>query len=259
MGPYVAAYDLWPRAAPRRHWLGPGQGASVDSPSVADDTRPLDGSRWGQWVSAGSARWEVVRRSFSVFTRNTTELIDLLNRPATDIAFALHLMGNDRDTTDAFWEELDQRLHNQIASAVTLVDHARRLREYYEADIPTLVAEYNSRNASITGMNETAFLRDLRNYLLHYGVAPIIQSLDLGPAHGHHLKLSAARLLEWPKWSARSHAYLSTFADSDGPVLGRDVAAYANAMSGLFTWLLQQRQVVHNDPNILNRFRIDPP
>jgi hypothetical protein len=226
---------------------------------VVDDTRPIDGSRWGEWVRAGSERWEVVRRSLIVFRRNTTELIDLLNIPANDIAFSLQLMGDDRETTDPFWDELDQRLHNQLASAVSLVDHARRLLKYYESDIPTLDEEYRRRNAIITEMNETAFLRDLRNYLLHYGAPPIIQTLNLGSTHGHAVKLSAARLLEWPKWSARSNAYLSSFAGSDGPVLGRDVVAYANAMSDLFTWLFQQRQAVHNDPTVMNRFRMDPP
>jgi len=226
---------------------------------MADDTRPVDGARWGEWVRAGSERWEVVRRSLGVFTRNTTELIDLLNRPAADMAFALQLMGDDRATTDAFWDELDQRLHNHISSAVSLVDHTRRLLHYYEAYVPALVKEYERRNAIITEMRETAFLRDLRNYLLHVGMAPIIQTLDLGSTHGHHVKLSAARLLEWPKWSARSHAYLSSFADRDGPVLGRDVVAYANAMSDPFTWLFQQRQAVHNDPTVMNRFRMDPP
>lgn len=90
---------------------------------------------------------------------------------------------------------------------------------------------------------------------------PIIQSLNLGQSDvgtsGHSVKLSAARLLEWSKWSAPSRGYLSSVADRDGPVLGRDVAAYANAMSGLFTWLFQQRQVVMNGGSVLDRLRID--
>lgn len=216
----------------------------------------------GQWVRAGSDRWEVVRRSWSVFVRNTTELIDLLKTPATDIAVSLQLMGDDREATASFWEELDQRLHNQLASAVSLIDHTRRLLDYYEADVPTLVAEYQRQNAVVTGMDEASFLRDLRNYLLHYGSPPVIQSLSLGPAGdtgttGHSIKLSAARLGEWDGWKSRSRSYLSSFADRDGPVLGQDVAAYANAMSKLFTWLFQQRQAVHSDEHVLDRFRID--
>ncbi|MHB8393448.1 MAG: hypothetical protein ACYDC5_02870 [Candidatus Dormibacteria bacterium] len=71
------------------------------------------------------------------------------------------------------------------------------------------------------------------------------------------MKLSAAALLErWKRWSTQSRRYLSSFPERDGPVLGQDVAAYANAMSELFTWLFNQRQVVNNDPNVLNRYRI---
>jgi hypothetical protein len=39
--------------------------------------------------------------------------------------------------------------------------------------------------------------------------------------------------------------------------LGQAVAAYANAMSDLFTWLFQKRQVVNNDASVQDRFRID--
>jgi hypothetical protein len=248
--------------------------STIESPSVAPgptppqteqgvdgDPRPVNGHLWGQWVAAGSDRWEVVRRSSAVFVRNTTELVDLLKVPATNIAFSLQLMSDDHQGSTQFWEELDQRLHNQLASAVSLVDHTRRLLEFYDADVPEMVAEYNTRNAAITNMNEAAFLRDLRNYLLHYGAPPIVQSLSLAPITsgritGHAVKLSAAHLLKWDGWKARSRAYLSSFRDRDGPVLGHDVAVYANEMSQNFTWLFEQRPVVNNDARVLDRFRI---
>jgi hypothetical protein len=124
------------------------------------------------------------------------------------------------------------------------------------------VAEYNRRNTAVTDMNETSFLRDLRNYLLHYGAPPVVQTLELGPTTqgeptGHSIKLSASRLLEWDKWRTQSHRYLSSFDDCDGPIISSDVVAYADAMSALFTWLFEQRQVVNSDENVLNRFLID--
>jgi len=229
---------------------------------VVEDSRPVNGSLWGEWVRAGNDRWEVVRRSWSVFIRNTTELIDLLKIPATNVVVSLQLMGDDPGTTNAFWEPFDKRLHNQIASAVTLVDHVRRLLDFYERDVPMMVSEYRRRNAGITAMNESAFLRDLRNYLLHYGAPPVVQTLSLGPPDqasmtGHQIKLSASRLLEWPGWKAKSRRYLSSFPERDGPVLGQDVATYANAMSEMFAWLFQQRAVIHRE-NIPERFRMDP-
>jgi hypothetical protein len=230
---------------------------------VVDDPRPINGRLWGAWLGAGKDRWDVVRRSWSIFVRNTTELIDLLKIPATNIAFSLQLMNDDQEVMP-FWQELDQRLHNQVAGAVSLVDHTRRLLDYYATDFPTMVAEYKRRNEGVTEMSEAAFLRDLRNYLVHYGTAPVIQSLALGQINdvgmsGHSLKLSSKSLLEWGGWKARSRDYLSTFADRDGPVLGKDVAAYANVMSELFRWLFEQRPVVNSDANVPDRFRINEP
>ena len=228
---------------------------------MVDDPRPINGNLWGQWVRAGNDRWHVVRRSYTVFARNTTELIELLKIPATNIAFSLGLMGDDQEAMP-FWQELDQRLHNQLASAVSVVDHTRRLVKYDKPDFPTMVEEYEKRNQGVTEMNEAAFLRDLRNYLLHYGAAPVIQSLGLGQINdvgmtGHSVKLSSASLLEWDKWNARSRGYLSTFADRDGPVLGKDAVAYANAMGELFRWLFEQRQAVNGGANVPDRFRMD--
>lgn len=226
------------------------------------DERPIDGSRWGEWVRAGSERWEVVGRSYSVFARNTTELMNLLNVPTTDTMVGLQLMGDDHEATAPYWEELDQRLHNQLSGAVSLVDHTGRLLDYYEADFPTMVAGFQSRNTSITEMNETAFLRKLRNYLLHYGAAPVLQTFELGQTEirrGRYLlKLSAEQLLKWDGWKVAARSYLSSFGDRDGPVLGRDVATYATAMGELYSWLLQQRQVVMDGASVPDRFRMDP-
>lgn len=106
------------------------------------------------------------------------------------------------------------------------------------------------------------FLRDLRNYLVHYGAAPIVQVMNLGPINevgmtGHSVKLHATPLLDWSKWKTQSRTYLKAFSDRDGPVLGGVVVAYANAMGALYTWLLQQRAVVMNTANSPERFRID--
>ncbi len=226
-----------------------------------DDPQPVDGNLWGAYVNAGNERWEIVRRSWSVFVRNTRELSQLLAIPSKRTAVSLLLMSDDREATTPFWEELDQRLHNELASAVTLVDHSRRLMKYYRPYIPSMVQEYERRNENVTDLRETAFLRDLRNYLLHYGVPPVIQTLSLSsPAvaggTGHAIKLSADRLLEWGSWKAKSRDYLAEF--KDGPDLRQTVAVYANSMSGLFSWLFEQRLPSHSDPAVLDGFRVEP-
>lgn len=225
---------------------------------MADDARPVDGTRWGEWVRAGAERLDSLARSWTVFVRNTDELLDVLDRPNNDVALSMVLMGDDREAIGPFWGEVDQRLHNELASAVSLVDHTRRLLEYLGSDVSGIIAEYTDRNLKIMEMNETKFLRKLRNYLLHYGTAPILQSLNLVSGE-HSLKLNAARLLRWPEWNVQMRKYLSVFGDRDGPLLRQEVAVYATAMSDMYRWLFEQRVAIFNDPDVLDRFRIDGP
>jgi hypothetical protein len=227
---------------------------------VADDTNaaPIDGARWGKWNREAASRWEIVVRSWGVFQRNTTELVNLLKGPATNLALSLTLFGDQSKATAGFWEELDQRLHNELAGAVTLVDHTRRLTDYYDEDAPALVEEFERLNAEVVGMDETVFLRRLRNYLLHYGVAPIVQTQSLsmteGGMTGHSIKLGAEHLLKWDGWSTQAKQYLARFPERDGPVIGVVVVAYANAMSRMYTWLFEQRtEVMRSSPE---RFRM---
>ncbi len=225
---------------------------------MTDDLRPIDGARWGEWVRAGGERLDSIGRSWIVFKRNTDELLNVLDRPNNDVIFSMVLMGDDRDAIGSFWGEVDQRLHNELASAISLIDHARRHLVYFKSDVPVIFAEYEKRNLTIRNMNETKFLRNMRNYLLHYGTAPMVQSLNL-ISGGHSFMLNAASLLKWSGWNAEMREYLSTFGDQAGPLLGQEVTVYANAMLNMFSWLFEQRLALFNDPDILNRFRIDEP
>lgn len=230
---------------------------------VMDDANdaPIDGAQWGKWNREAASRWEVVGRSWGVFQRNTTELVNLLKGPAKNLALSFALFGDHSEATARFWAELDQRLHNQLAGAVTLVDHTRRLTDYYAEDAPALVEEFERLNAEVVAMDETAFLRRLRNYLLHYGAAPVVQTQSLsiseGGMTGHSIKLEAEHLLRWDGWSAQAKQYLANFPERDGPVIGIVVVAYANAMSQMYSWLFKQRDEVMRTPP--HRFRMTAP
>lgn len=225
---------------------------------MTDDLRPIDGARWGEWARAGGERLNSIGRSWIVFQRNTDELLNVLKRPNDDVMFSMVLLGDARGAIDSFWGEVDQRLHNELASAVSLIDHTRRHLEYFKSDVPVIFAEYEKRNLTIKNMNETKFLRNMRNYLLHYGTAPMVQSFNL-ISGGHSFMLNAASLLKWSGWNVEMREYLSTFGDRAGPLLGQEVTVYANAMLNMFSWLFEQRLALFNDPDILNRFRIDEP
>lgn len=227
---------------------------------MVQDSQPIDGESWGKWIRDISELRNVVRRSWTIFVRNTNELIELHSRPANDIRFMLQLMGDGDAETIAFWAEFDQRLHNEMASAGSLVDHTRRLARHCETNFPDFVAEYRKLNTHVAEMNEAVFLSGLRNYLLHVDVPPVVQTLNISTVDGsqaqeHIIQLSAKRLLEWNNWSSRARHYLESFPDRNGPAIGADVAAYANAMDELYKWLFEQRQVLRSAENIPDRFR----
>jgi hypothetical protein len=228
---------------------------------MSNERIPVDAARWGEWVRTGADYWNIVTRSYVVFRRNSQELTRILDRPRADIDFSMKLSSDHSSETAEFWDEVDQRLHNELASAVSLVDHTRRLLGYFEPDVPDIVASYHERNSGVMALNETRFLRDLRNYLLHYGVAPIIQSISFRQTEemsewNHHIKLKSSRLLEWREWSRQSREYLVSFGDSDGPVLRNDVVVYVSAMQELFSWLFSQRVPINSDLRVRQRFRV---
>jgi hypothetical protein len=223
---------------------------------MTDELKPVDGNAWTAYTAAGRDHFAGVGRSWTVFHRNAVDLLGLIDAVETDPIASLKFMnataGNvDSDHEDeqlrrAFWEAIDQRLHNLLASAVSLVDHTRRLVAFYDP-YPDFQQEFQSRNDAIAAEPRTAFLRKLRNYLLHFGVAPTAVQVDLGPAVENHfgvrVSLSGPALLEWSKWNAPERRFIEGF--EPGPPLRPISAAYAQQMSELYQWLFSQRDELH--------------
>lgn len=126
------------------------------------------------------------------------------------------------------------------------------------ADGVPFVSEYAVRNAKIASSNEAVFLRRFRNYLVHVGMAPVLQTLSLDPSldsswTGHHIRLSARGLLEWTGWNEQTRTFLSEF--DDGPILGELVGNYGNQMFEFYQWLFSQRASSVGFANAPAKFR----
>jgi hypothetical protein len=135
------------------------------------------------WIA--HQRWEALRRTVDLHWRNLADLEHLIGAPSNDIELAMQLLQNINVEApvvrEQYWAAMDQRLHNALASAITLVDHARRLIQHYPGTV--LATEFERRNAEIKNDNREAFIRRLRNYMVHYGVLPLGHELNLGPAY----------------------------------------------------------------------------
>ncbi|MGA9315882.1 MAG: hypothetical protein WBV77_14785 [Solirubrobacteraceae bacterium] len=109
---------------------------------------------------------ELARTVNAILVRNLDELLALLARPTWDQALAVELFQNmyRPDAREAYEAAVTQRLHNYVAGAATLVDHARRLMK---GRTGTIAEEFEGRKAEVIANPEVPFIKDLRNFVLH--------------------------------------------------------------------------------------------
>lgn len=223
-----------------------------------DGNRPgIDGRAWGQYVHDGREHFERVSRSWEIFRRNASELLTLLKSAENDRVAAFKIMGllsqvtgeDEGEFQTEFWARLDQRLHNMVSSAISLVDHTRPLARFYEHEAE-FSHEYLERNKRVAELPVTAFLRRLRNYLLHYGLAPTAHSFRFGNDQDSgegwdqfEIHLSGEGLLHWPDWTAANREFISSF--EPGPSLRRLAEEYYTEMASLYKWLSGQYERLH--------------
>lgn len=223
---------------------------------------PIDGNAWSAYISEGRRHFDRVVRSRNVFVRNANELVALLTDAENNIFHALALMeaGPAEDAPeptrqelidaakayrDEFWQVLDQRLHNLVASLASLIDQTRPLIAFYDQE-PVFQQEFQRRNRAVAGHVRSKFVRRLRNYLLHAGVAPLVQTMRLGgdPSEPHlEIKLSSHALLLWSGFTGEVRQYIEDHAD--GLPLGRIVREYVTDMVGVYAWLMEQYTSLH--------------
>jgi hypothetical protein len=215
----------------------------------------IDPTAWGDYVRNGREHFDRVVRSFNVFARNAGELVELLRAVETDVLSSLRLMestGSGDEEAEGFrqefWGRLDQRLHNMVSAAVSVVDHTRPLVIFYCQDNDFQTA-WEERNAAVATSPRALFLRRLRNYLLHYRMAPTMQTMRLGAAKAAEdwddftIQLSAVGLLRYDGWNAGHRAFIQSF--DGGPPLRQIAVEYAEDMASLYRWLFQQYPALH--------------
>ncbi|MEV5695764.1 hypothetical protein [Micromonospora globbae] len=222
---------------------------------MSDEAQVVDMRAWGQYVRDGRGHFDRVVRSFNTFGRNARELVMLLHSVETDPVKSLTLMTDSDGPLEGaeafrteFWAQVDQRLHNMVSAAIALVDHTRPLVKFYEQYESDFTREFAARSQAVAQSPRAVFLRRLRNYLVHCGVAPTMQTMRLGEVAAEdwdHLRiqLSAAGLLRWDGWNGPSREFIESH--DGGPALREVTQAYFDDMRKLYEWLFQQYAVLH--------------
>lgn len=112
-------------------------------------------------------------RSHQIFKTNHHNLYEQLLRPEKDEKLSVELMQNAWKPTikNEYIRTLDVKLHAASTSMVAFIDLSREKLKQYKGE--TFFSTYERSNNQIRTNPDYFFLRQFRNYLTHFGVAPL--------------------------------------------------------------------------------------
>lgn len=162
-------------------------------------------------------------RSFSIniFNINTIELLELISHINDPNEGVNILMQNNRQGSDQLHREINRKIHNFVASAMTLVEHTRNfMREYYSET--EIFKDYENKiKDELSQDTLIKFIQDLRNYMVHNGLPPTqmfmeFKSLMDGSGTGittTGIRIKTDKLLEWSRWTNLAKEYLQSLGE----------------------------------------------
>jgi hypothetical protein len=178
------------------------------------------------------------RVSLHIFDGNTKELRELFDDSRIPPAM-FH--------SETYRWELARRLHNFVAGAFTLVDHARRL--YGDGtEYDTRFADYKTEVANRFVKDPLhRFLQQFRQYCLHYKVPPITTQLHMNMTDEtatYGICLDRAKLYEWKnKWCPKAESYLA--AAGERIDLVQAINQYVQKVHDFYTWVYERLKEIH--------------
>jgi hypothetical protein len=188
----------------------------------------------------------LARTLYAVFAPNRDELITLLDRAKSDSELAIELFQNMwRPVVRTQFEGAVMRaLHNYVASAMALVDHARRIMRDRSGP---LVEEFEQRKLELLAHPEIPLIHNLRNYVLHHSLPFIGHEVRVQPAPGidatTEIRLSTRELGAWGGWSAAARGLIC--ANEDELALRPVVDIHAALVVELNEWLVEQMSIAN--------------
>lgn len=159
----------------------------------------------------------IARTVYAVLTPNRDELLGLLDRAATDANLAVELVQNVRRPVvrTRFEGAVMRGLHNYVASAMTLVEHTRRVMRDRSGPI---VEEFERRKQDVVANPEIPFIQGLRNYVLHHSLPFVGHQVHFQPKPNvlatSEIQLSVQELAQWEGWSASMRAFIESHGEA---------------------------------------------
>ncbi|WP_105036814.1 hypothetical protein [Cryobacterium aureum] len=192
-----------------------------------------------------------VQRTFRPWYQRSVELRALLHHGETDENMQNELMRNipPLDGREQYVGALDSALIAYLGAMGAVIDVARRVAKTLGNPFEE---SYNEQSMLVRAIDGVTVLRDLRNYMLHYGSAPWPFSGRITPdTRTTEVGLTSEVLAEWKGWKADSRAYLNS---RKSVRLISVVAPYEAGMVALFEWFnIEFYRVVQPDLDAANK------
>jgi len=183
-----------------------------------------------------------------VLNKNFEELISLINvykedKTIWDIKSKRRLDDSQR--------EFNRLLHNYLSSFASFVDHTRNFRRGLKND--TFSQFYDSKVRLFKIDIVAAFLKDLRNYTLHYKLPPSTASVcfkirgngfDDWLQYDRDMSLDKENLLKWRGWTKASKEYLE-LEEGDSIDIKELIIDYQERINNFYNSLFKKAEEVY--------------
>jgi hypothetical protein len=195
-------------------------------------------------------RLSVIRQfstSVSLFDTNAQELKNLIrNAEGSTAAIELWRL-ESRPNLQAFQVELMRLVHNFVASAFTLVDHARRFyNKNYQSD--ARFPDYDERvRHDFREDPLSQFVQGLRNYVLHKELPDLATAMSYEQGgdihHRHYWRLGELKTFDG--WNTSAKRFLAEAeADID---IGEVIDLYTAKVRAFYKWVFGRLEEIHTD------------
>jgi succinate dehydrogenase flavin-adding protein (antitoxin of CptAB toxin-antitoxin module) len=180
-----------------------------------------------------------LKRSLKVFEGNTRELQQFLGEYDRAKGTLESFDVTDQDSFERFLDETDRLLHNFVAAAESLKDHAEKIKGRHLPDQADDVhtAEYRDRARAVFGSPVGSFVSLLRNHVLHERIPTtngyLVWSRDRGTLKSG-IALDRSELLAARDWSKKARNYMENAGSS---ILVHEVVAeYHDLVVAFYDW-----------------------
>lgn len=191
-------------------------------------------------------KWKDIQDFYvGIVLANEASLMQYLKAPIVNQKIRQQLLASVGQSQ--YGIEAARRLCNYLSSITSLVDHTRNiLRNYDGSDFESM---YKERVQSVKGLGESTFLKDLRNYTVHYRLPPIgyiVSSTKIFDRNEPFIPLIySGDLSDYHGWSKSSKQYMQDhFPEIELIPL---VDTYAQSINDLYSWMFDQFDAIHGD------------